>query len=69
MPCLKWKENRKKHREEDLVNLQKHCKMTCPKWKANKKEHTQEDLFNLLCDNVYLPISSFCRFHKTFGLN
>ena len=43
--------------------------MPCLKWKENSKENTEEALFNLSSDNVYLFFVSFCRFHKTFGLN
>ena len=52
-----------------LYKKKKHCRMTCLKWKENRKEHTKEDLFKLSSDNVYLLLVSFCRFHKTFGLN
>ena len=41
----KQKQNKKGHTEEDLFNLQKHCKLIYLNWKANRKEHTQ-DLFN-----------------------
>ena len=43
--------------------------MTCPNSKENTEEYTQEDFFNLSSDNVYFLFLSFCRFHKTFGLN
>ena len=47
----------------------KHCKVPYLNWKANREDHTEEALDNLSSDNVYLLFVSFCRFHKTFGLN